>query len=214
MDIVTIHVGVSHGAKMALAVYASDGSISVLTPVQLDTTMKVINILMPIEEITKKISADSSTISQIVLLVRNLTKVLEEQDDDHGVRTMKHKMLESLNVRFGTIEDIEFLSLATLLGSRYKDKFFTSNTSRQCAKEMLLSEYTYFVEESELEEPPVKRTARDDGGCTQQSKLWGCLSEIISESASSNSEEATNNSEIDQYISAPLLDFKHGNPLR
>ena len=126
--------------KMALATYGTDGSISALTSLQLDTATKVINILTPIKEITKDISADTSTISQIISLVRDLKKVLEEQDNDHGFRTMKHKMPESLNVRFGSIEDVEFLSLATLTDPRYKDKFFTSITSRQCAKEMLLSE--------------------------------------------------------------------------
>ena len=75
---------------------------------------------------------------------------------------------------------------------------------------MLLSEYTYLVQESELEEPPAKRIASDDGGSTKKSKLLGCLSEIISESTSSNLEESTHNSKADQYISAPLLDFKHG----
>ena len=158
---------------MVLAAYGTDGSISVLTSSQLDTATKVINILTPIEEITKDISADTSTISQNIPLVRGLKKVLEEQDNDHGVCTMKCKMLESLNIRFGNIEDAEFLLLATL---RYKDKFFTSITSCQCAKEMLLSEYTYFVQESELEEPPTKRIDRDDGGSTKKSKLWGCLS--------------------------------------
>ena len=65
---------------------------------------------------------------------------------------------------------------------------------------MLLSEYTYFVEESELEEPPAKRIVRDDGGSTKKSKLWGCLLEIISESASSNLEESMHNSEVDQHL--------------
>jgi len=40
--------------KMALAAYGSDGSITVLTSTQLDIATKVINILSPIEEITKK----------------------------------------------------------------------------------------------------------------------------------------------------------------
>ena len=39
--------------KMALAAYGTDGSISVLTSSQLDTATKVINILRPIEEITR-----------------------------------------------------------------------------------------------------------------------------------------------------------------
>ena len=80
--------------KIALATYGTDGSISALTSLQLDTAAKVINILTPIEEITKDISADTSTISQIISLVRDLKKVLEEQDNDHGFRTMKRKMPE------------------------------------------------------------------------------------------------------------------------
>ena len=40
--------------KMALAAYGSDGSITVLTSTQLDIATKVISILSPIEEITKK----------------------------------------------------------------------------------------------------------------------------------------------------------------
>ena len=203
--------------KMALAAYGSGGSITVLTSTQLDIATKVINILSPIEEITKKISADSSIISQIIPLVRALTKVLEKQDEDHGVRTMKRKMLESLNHRFADIEDIDFLALATLLDPRYKDKFFTSSSSRQYAKEMLLTEYTYFLEDNELDEtdePPAKRPARDNDD-EDPTKLWGCLSEIISQSTSSStSEEETETKEVNQYISAPLVDFKHGNPLR
>ena len=113
---------------MALAAYGTDGSISVLTSSQLDTGTKLINILTPIKEINKDLSADTSTISQIIPLVRGLEKVLEEQDDDHGVCSMKRKMLESLNIRFGSIEDVEFLSLATLIDPRYKNKFFTSIT--------------------------------------------------------------------------------------
>ena len=48
--------------KMALAVYGADGCVSVLTSSQLDTATKVINILTRIKEITKNISAYSSTI--------------------------------------------------------------------------------------------------------------------------------------------------------
>ena len=72
--------------------------------------------------------------------------MLEKQDEDHGVRTMKRKMLDSLNQRFADIEDIDLLALATQLDPRYNDKFFTSSSSRQYAKEMLLSEHNYFLE--------------------------------------------------------------------
>ena len=132
--------------------------------------------------------------------------MLEKQDEDHGVRTMKRKMLDSPNQRFADIEDVDFLALATLLDPRYKEKFFTSSSSRRHAKEMLLSEYAYFLEDCEADktdEPPAKRPARDDDD--DPNKLWGCLSEIISESSSSTPEEETEIWEINQYVSAPLL---------
>ena len=44
-------------------------------------------------------------------------KVLAERDDDHGVHTMKRKMLDSLTIR------IEDLALATLLDPRNKENF-------------------------------------------------------------------------------------------
>ena len=78
-----------------------------------------------------------------------------------------------------------------------------------------LSIYTYFLEDCEADETdelPAKRPARDDD--KDPNKLWGCLSEIISESSSSTPEKETEIWEINQYISAPLLDFKHGNALQ
>ena len=44
--------------KMAIATYGTDGSIPILSASQLDITTKVINILTPIEEITRNISAE------------------------------------------------------------------------------------------------------------------------------------------------------------
>jgi len=65
----------------------------------------------------------------------------------------------------------------------------------------------------ETDEPPAKRPARDNDD-EDPTKLWGCLSEIISQSTSSSpTEEATETREVSQYISAPLVDFKHGNVL-
>ena len=53
--------------KMSLAAYGSDGSIPVLTSTQLDIANKVIDILSPVEEITRTISEDEACISVIIL---------------------------------------------------------------------------------------------------------------------------------------------------
>jgi len=62
-------------------------------------------------------------------------------------------------------------------------------------------------------EPPSKRPAND--GAT--SKLWGCLSEILSESATVSGEAndiSCEVTEVERYLAEPLLDFKVGNPFK
>ena len=76
--------------------------------------------------------------------------------------------------------------MATIMDPRFKDKFLSSAANRQNAKKMLLDECMR-VRENEpcysiaepcysIAEPLSKRPAND--GTT--SKLWGCLSEILS----------------------------------
>ena len=86
--------------------YGSDGCIALLTATQLD---KVINVLLPVEGITKCISEDTECISVIIPFVRRLKKTLEQSDEDRGVHTMKSEMLESLQKRFSNIEETDFL---------------------------------------------------------------------------------------------------------
>ena len=111
--------------------------------------------------------------------------------------------------------------LATILDPRYKDKFFSSGSSH--SKTLLVGEYLRTKEEVEVSEPAAKRVASEEEE-SGTSKLWGCLSEILKESnqfegtvsGEDNNIESTQPSEpeVDQYLTAPLLDFKKGNPLK
>ena len=211
--------------KMAIAAYGADGSIPILSASQLDIATKVINILTPIEEITRNVSAEAASISQVIPLVRALTKVLGKEVEDTGVRSMKNKMLDSLRSRFNDIEEKDFLVIATLLDPRYKDKFFSSGLSRQYGKTLLVDEYLHTKEEIEVSEPAAIRVGVVSEEEEGSSKLWGCLSEILQESNqfvsterifSEEDIEVTQASapEVDQYLTAPLLDFKKGNPFK
>ena len=84
-----------------------------------------------------------------------------------------------------------------------------------------MGEYLHTKEEIEISEPAAKRVASEEEE-SSSSKLWGCLSEILQES---NQSEGTisgediqsiqsSEPEVDQYLSAPLLDFKKGNPFK
>ena len=191
--------------KMALAAYGSDGAIPVLSAYQLDIANKVINVLTPVEEITKNISSDTAPISVIIPLVRALHKTLQQHDGDIGIRGMKSGMLTSLTRRFVEIEETDYLTLATLLDPRFKDKSFSNAAFRENAIHLLKSQYTSEVEDCQLEEPPSKRIATGSE-LMGSSSVWGCLTEILTESTGEVAEEREY--EVDQYLASPLLDLK------
>ena len=67
---------------MALAAYATEKDIPVLSSNQLDLAEKVISVLGPIDEITNSISATATSVSVVIPFLRMLTKTLEKQDND------------------------------------------------------------------------------------------------------------------------------------
>ena len=202
--------------KMAIAAYGSENNILVLNQTQLDLAIKVIKVLEPIEEITKSVSEELACISVIIPLIRALTKTLGQGDDDHGVYRMKAEMLQSIEKRFADVEEEELLVLATMMDPRFKDKFFSGAVNRQNAKKMLLDKCVKIRENDSCystAEPPSKRPASD----TTTSKLWGCLSEILSEASTISSEDQDIDSiscEVERYLAEPLLDFKVKNPFK
>ena len=117
---------------MALAAYAAENSgVHQLSSNQLDVLRKCIEILSPIEEITRSISADLASISVIIPYIRILTKTLEKNTDDVGIRGMKTELLHSLKSRFTGIEENKLLCLATILDPRFKQNFFRVTSLRQ-----------------------------------------------------------------------------------
>ena len=71
---------------MALAAYAAENSgVQQLSSNQLDILRKCIEILSPIEEITRSISGDLASISVIIPYVKILTRTLEKNTDNVGI---------------------------------------------------------------------------------------------------------------------------------
>ena len=196
--------------KMALAAYAAENSgVQQLSSHQLDVMKRVIEILSPVEEITRSISADLAAISIVIPYIRILTRALEKNTDDSGIRTMKRELLHSLKLRFNRIEENKQLSLATFLDPRFKDKFFSSNIVKATIKEILLEEMskldTGLQGNTEMEGP-----TRPKRVCPLKSSiLLDVFSEIV---ADSSADPPTSISEVDRYLSVPLIDFKTGDP--
>ena len=63
----------------------------------------------PLKKLQKNIFAEAALISHVIPVVRALTKVLEKQDEDIGVCSIKNKMLDLL---YSKCDDIEHKKLS------------------------------------------------------------------------------------------------------
>lgn len=81
--------------------------------------------------------------------------------EDSGVGTVKGEVLQSLEERFGDVEDSPLLLVATILDPRYKDRMFSSADICQKAKDEVLK---LFVESEPVvvrQEPEESETQPD-----------------------------------------------------
>ena len=85
--------------------------------------------------------------------------------------------------------------------------------------------FTHYGRDRKISEPALKRVAlRDEDFNGSNSKLWGCLSEILQVSIPNQSESSAATTsgkemepselEVNQFLSAPSLDFKKGSPFK
>ena len=200
--------------KMALAAYCTEtDSIQQLTPHQLEL-MRRVDILSPIEEIMPSISSDLASISIVIPYNKILTKMLEKNDNDSGIHTMKGELIKFyLKSHFAGIEERKELCLATLLDSRFKDKFFSGSIIRATLREMLVDEMT------QLSTSPVtagENAAAELGPshpkriCPLESTvILDVISEMITDS---NGDTPSTTTESENFLSNSLLDYKSGDP--
>ena len=190
--------------KMALAAYcAENDNIQQLSIHQLVLVRKCVDILSPIEEITRSISARLACVSIVIPYIRVLIRTLEKNDEDSGVRTMKSQILHSLRSRFAGVEERRELALATMIDPRFKDKFFSGNIIKATIKEWMLEEITNVTTvqgRPQQESVPTKRL------CPLKNPiLLDVFSEIISDASDQDTASSTT-SELDKYLNDPLID--------
>ena len=129
------------------------------------------------------ISAELALISIVIPYIRILTRTLEKNENNSGIRTMKGELLKSLKSHFAEIEERKELCLATLLEPRFKDKFFSGNIIRVTAREMLVDESSSSLvttSENAAEEPGPSQPKRT---CSLKSSvLLDVISEMITDS--------------------------------
>ena len=105
----------------------------------------ILRLLQPIEEVVKRFSSTSISISEVIVEVQILLRYLGKKENDEGVQTMKNELRKSIETRFvidGKIFTKKHYIIATILDPRFKTSFFTIQQKDylDTIKDMLISE--------------------------------------------------------------------------
>ena len=115
---------------------------------------------------------------------------------------MKADILASLNRRYENIEANTILTAATLLDSRFKDKFFSKSDAKTKTKEALNST----LSDMNRDEDGVAVVPSPKQSRQSEDILWNCFNEIIEKSGACILGD-TGETEIEQYLKEPLIPF-------
>ena len=105
---------------------------------------KVVNLLEPMQRITKELSARGAVISEVIPFLEILkTKLGEESSDTQekfkGVLSTKDELLESLKSRFNHVYKEDNYIIATLLDPRFKISFYDTATSELAVQRLIVA---------------------------------------------------------------------------
>ena len=107
-------------------------------------------------------------------IVSSLIRLLQVDEKDSGIMSIKCKMLLSMQTCFGSCETEDLYCLSTLLDPRFKNRVFSCQSNMISSKEMLISRCEDYLEsnQSEASKPDTcsapKRPRNDD----YASVLW------------------------------------------
>lgn len=124
--------------KRVLAAYSADHELpTTFTSHQWVLMENILSLLAPFEQLTKDISSSDASGADAIPLIPALKRLLSKDIEmDHGVKTMKSTLLESVNTRFTEIYSDPLHFITTVLDPRYKDHYLDVGI-KQRAREMI-----------------------------------------------------------------------------
>lgn len=106
--------------------------------------------------------------------------------------------------------DNHLLVLATISDPRFKDKFFHDSSERRFARRLLEEKRNELLEAQSTSESYCADSAEDTlppSPKRPRSALWDSLQEILEETGCRSESSAAALTDIDQYLSEPVIDF-------
>ncbi|KAK7881953.1 hypothetical protein WMY93_028127 [Mugilogobius chulae] len=211
--------------KRALGSYAQKyGHFSAPTSEEWELAKSVMETLAPFEEVTRDICSGDSSLSCVIPNVSVLKKILEaECAVAKGTAQFREAMLRGLEQKYGDLEEVKVLVLATLLDPRYKCNALSEDVLITAPKWLCEEEAACAAlkkednkeEEGDAESKPVCKEEEEEvevqpppGAGLVEQMFASLLGQTPQEHKSPELAE-----QLEQYLSEPLIDRKCGDPL-
>ncbi|CAG5043305.1 unnamed protein product [Parnassius apollo] len=191
-----------------------------LTASQLDAIKDLINILKPLEAVTKEVSVEKFvTSSKIIPIVSCLleTYSVMKTETNIGAAT-KNLILEALRKRFGTVEQVHMLAITTLLDPRFKKIHFSDRIacSRAIDKinSMIINSKKQLHNNLSHEEPENNlENQLKEAEESNISEFHNKLVKIQRQSLRQENQGQGLDDEFKRYLTQPVVDFKTMAPI-
>ena len=179
---------------------------------------KVIKLLKVFEEATREVSGEYASASVIIPIIRALKKQISEDENDHGVMSMKRGILKSIQDRYGNVEQESLCVLATILDPRFKLKVFMSASSAAHVRMLLITECEVYLKKYQSDsDDPQPKCSRSDSREKSSSALWNLFNELIADSTNGDGEgDCGTEAEVitEMYLKEPVVSrSEHVHPL-
>lgn len=178
----------------------------IISAAELEIVSEMLNVLAPIEAVSKEISGEKySTASKIIPIISCLVKKFETLTPTTTEDTaIEEKIVSEISKRFGSIEDIKLLAVATVFDPRFKRLHFSNPTS--CANAVnFISQSIELYKQNDSIEQASKILQRDT---TKPDSVWTYHEELV---LKHNETQSVTKGELDfdfrLYLNSPTVNL-------
>lgn len=217
--------------KRAVSVYCTENNFNNFTSNQWSLLEATLRILTPFEEITRKLSANRSMISDVIPLIRILERFLNKDSEMFfGIGTLKAELIKQMQEKFVNIEKNNYYLIATVLDPRYKISFF--NNAKVSNEELMSLLLNLIKSEVSLKEntpentspsPPSENIASTNKNTSTENEtqnpssdketfsVWDCFNEFVATGGGNTPQKVVDvdsriKKELNMYLNETVID--------
>lgn len=186
------------------------GGPTMLTADEIDLAKEMLSVLRPMKVATKELCGQKyATGSKVIPLINCLIKKTESINVSNQISLkLKQAILDNLCKRFGRMEEIIMLSVATILDPRFKTINLNNPKSSAKAIRLIKNKITEIKNSSDDTNSSSCHGSSDDGD--RHDNLWSVHTELVTKKAASKTSEQSEEripTDLKHYLSQPTLNL-------